>query len=222
MPDQWAPQADLPDILVSPASPRDPLQPAGTAAERERDVAARGDTSSHSGRGGAESSTKGWQSGKAPPSHKRASHTSSIGGGGGNAGQKSDRSFLGSIAAALPTFSLSSFKLPGAPTFVTVERDDDEPRPSEDEPDFLARDEEDEDRESVEVSSDERDDQDGDDDGELVLTRADGPAPILARGGDGMTGTSNSADQVDLTNSPDLRIEDCSYPPSPVRALHLS
>ncbi|KWU45231.1 hypothetical protein RHOSPDRAFT_33176 [Rhodotorula sp. JG-1b] len=209
MPDQWAPQADLPDILVSPASPRDPLQPAGTAAERERDVAARGDTSSHSGRGGAESSTKGWQSGKAPPLHKRASHTSSIiGGGGGNAGQKSDRSFLGSIAAALPTFSLSSFKLPGAPTFVTVERDDDEPRPSEDEADFLARDEEDEDQESVEVSSDERDDQDGDDDGEVVLTRADGPAPILARGGDGMTGTSSSADQVDLTNSPDLRIED--------------
>lgn len=219
MPDQRATQADLPNILVSPASPRDPLQAADAAAEGERDVAAKGNTSSHSGRGGAESSTKGWQSGKAPPLNKRASHSSSIGGGRGasSTGQKSDRSFLGSIAAALPTFSLSSFKLPGAPTFVTVEHDDDdESRQSEDEADFLARDEEDEDRESMEVSSDERDDQDGDEDGEVVLTRSDGPAPILARGGDGVTGTSSSADQVDLTNSPDLRIEDC---PSPSRCM---
>lgn len=240
MPDQRAQQATPPDILVSPASPRNALgaipssSAAGAAGPHEK-VVAKGDTASHPGKGGAESSARGWMSGKAPPLQKRASHNSAV--GGAAPGSKPDRSFLGSIAAALPTFSLNSFRLPGAPTFVTVEneeddsyRDDDDSeyrrRRSGDGVDLIARDEEDEedDRESIEVSSDERDDgrdQDADDDAELVMTRSDGPAPILARGGDGIETAPGSADQVDLTNSPDLRIEDCPYLGSRLLPVHL-
>ncbi|GAA5871441.1 hypothetical protein JCM3774_005601 [Rhodotorula dairenensis] len=222
------PQASPPDILVSPASPRNALgavpapSGAGTAGTREQ-ATAKADTASHSGKGAAESSARGWMSGKAPPLQKRASHHSAV--GVTPPGQKPDRSFLGSLAAALPTFSLNSFRLPGAPTFVTVEHEHDDTdedeeedgeyrrRQSADGADLIARDEEDEedDSESVEVSSDERDDgreQDAEDDTDVVMTRSDGPAPILARGGDGIANVPGSADKVDLTNSPDLRIED--------------
>ncbi|GAA5982767.1 hypothetical protein JCM10908_006777 [Rhodotorula pacifica] len=217
MPDQWASaQTPLPDVVISPATPSDAqgalpaTDGAGAATRHERDTA-KEDGNSHAGRGTAESDGRGWMSGKAPPLQKRVSHSSPAR-GEPVAGQKPDRSFLGMIGAAFAS-PFGALKLPGAPTFVTVEHEDGHELQSSEgeEADYVANDEETA-PDSETVSSDERDDGDedegGEDGDEIVLTRSDSPEPILARGGDGINTAGGAADRVDLTNSPDLRLED--------------
>lgn len=204
MPDQSVRASAPPTIHVSPASPRNasgsrpaPPAPRTDAADQDRSgTEAKRIVPADAGRGGVESSPRARSPVKAPPLQNRASHASTA--GSASTAPRSDRSFLGSIASALPTFSLSSFRLPGAPTFETVEHD----RESDvSERDVAARDEEDEASDSTEsdLSSDE--DEAVSEAPDFVVNRSTEPLPNLPHGGEGN-------EQVDLRNSPDLRIED--------------
>ncbi|BGP58488.1 hypothetical protein JCM8202v2_006157 [Rhodotorula sphaerocarpa] len=210
MPDQSVRASAPPTIHVSPASPRNasgsrpaPPAPRTDAADQDRSgTEAKRIVPADAGRGGVESSPRARSPVKAPPLQKRASHASTA--GSASTAPRSDRSFLGSIASALPTFSLSSFRLPGAPTFETVEHD----RESDvSERDVAARDEEDEASDSTEsdLSSDE--DEAVSEAPDFVVNRSTEPLPNLPHGGEGN-------EQVDLRNSPDLRIEDAVEGPA--------